>query len=237
MAFKPLTSSKTSLASATKSDSAEDITKRQPNQAMVTEEKIYIIYDDSSSMSAVVDFNKPDDTRIKLAAEGTTDYMKNCKPHVTEVEIAPLNAEPKTLTKNLPALAAQVKEIDATGGTPLFKALGKLVVRHKIALFTRGLIFTDGEATDDHFIENYRPNLIDEVLEMGIPIDLIIIGAKELYNLSHNERKLKAMAEKTGGTFLICKDASDFKKKMKFFAPLLRHMLPAIASGDARGEF
>lgn len=41
---------------------------------------------------------------------------------------------------------------------------------------------------------------------------------------------------KTGGQFMLCKDANDFRKKMKYFAPLLRFMLPKIASEDSYGD-
>jgi hypothetical protein len=110
------------------------------------------------------------------------------------------------------------------------------------------LIFTDGEATDSHYAglkssnsyylkdSHTRPTLFVELVAMKIPIDLIIIGDSSESHLSADQIKLKSMAESTGGTFLYCKDGKAFKEKMKYFAPMLRHMLPQIASEDSRGE-
>lgn len=258
MAFKPLTSKKPDAL-------ATNEVKQPPSYQSLdeikktTEERIYLIFDDSGSMSATVPgsgdpalsvtnsynaiFNHSDKPRIVLAQEATVDYMKNCKPHVSAVEVAPLNETAIPLTKNLPVVAAKVQKIEATGGTPLYKAMGKLVDKHKESKFTRALIFTDGEATDSNYLTGShswedrsliggRPTLFAEVAEMNIPIDLILIGDMTEANLSQNTRSIKELCEKSGGTFLICKDGKSFKEKMKYFAPLLRHMLPQIASKD-----
>lgn len=259
MAFKPLTSKKPDALAT------NDIKQPPSHQSLdeikkTTEERIYLIFDDSGSMSATVpgsadsrlNTSPPygrlstdpcDKSRITLAQEATVDYMKNCKPHVSAVEVAPLNETAIPLTKNLPVVAAKVQKIEATGGTPLYKAMGKLVDKHKESKFTRALIFTDGEATDSNYLtESHswedrsliggRPTLFAEVAEMNIPIDLILIGDMTEANLSQNTRSIKELCEKSGGTFLICKDGKSFKEKMKYFAPLLRHMLPQIASKD-----
>lgn len=252
MAFKPLTSKKPDAL-------ATNEVKQPPSYQSLdeikktTEERIYLIFDDSGSMSATVPgsaetgvssvFNLGNKSRITLAQEATVDYMKNCKPHVSAVEVAPLNNPAIPLTKNLPVVAAKVQKIEATGGTPLYKAMGKLVDKHKESKFTRALIFTDGEATDSNYLTGShswedrsliggRPTLFAEVAEMNIPIDLILIGDMTEANLSQNTRSIKELCEKSGGTFLICKDGKSFKEKMKYFAPLLRHMLPQIASKD-----
>src|SRR5882757_2263419 len=260
MAFKPLTKNKTVSISALaekKTPEQEEHerslnTRSLPDIIKTTDERIHIIFDDSSSMCAIVPGSDPknsaftaikpfdkfnydtqsnDLSRIQLAIEGTVDYLKNCKPHITAVEIAPLNEEIIKLSKNLPQVAASLKKIEASGGTPLYEYMGKMVDSHKESKYTRALIFTDGEAYPDWD----RPNLISELEEMKIPIDFIIIGNKLESNLSPEEIKLKDMTIATGGVFMICKDGNSFKEKMKYFAPMLRHMLPAIASKDERG--
>ena len=254
MAFKPLTKNKSNTELMEKKTPEQEEHERSLNTRSLpdilksTDERIHIIFDDSSSMSAVVPGSAPagvaltrtnsyllhgsydqDLSRIQLAIEGTVDYMKNCKPHITAVEIAPLNETEITLSKNLPAVAASLKKIEASGGTPLYEHMQQMVDNHKTRKYTRALIFTDGEAYPGYGV---RPTLISEMKEMGIPIDFIIIGNKLESNLNPQEQEIKAMCLATGGVFMICKDGRSFKEKMKYFAPLLRHMLPAIASKE-----
>jgi hypothetical protein len=261
MKFTPLTSHKKDDALQKKPNGESDLDIPPTVQSLeeikkTTEERIYIIFDDSGSMDSLV-HNKATskfETCLDLAKDATVDYMKNCKPHVSAVEIAPLNQSLEIpLTKNLPLLSAKLKQIDTKGSTPLFQALGKLVDKQSTSNYTRALIFTDGEATDATYLsgvmdwDDYddpnstrriggRPNLMQEVADMKIPVDLILIGDMLESALSANSKKLKDMAEKSGGVFMICKDGVAFKKNMKYFAPTLRHMLPAIASANSRGE-
>lgn len=260
MAFKPLTRNtplkkEGELSVKTAEEEALDklmTSTKLPDIIKTTEERIRIIFDDSGSMEAKVPNSAPAGvaltkrvswantydqnlSRITLAQDATIDYMKNCKPRVTAIEIAPLNSPAENLTKNLPSLAAQVKTITPDGGTHLYEAIGKLVDDHGSKKYTRALIFTDGAATDRNYLTVQRPKLFTEVKEMKIPVDLIIIGDSSEATLSPEERELKGLIESTGGTFLICKDGNAFKEKMKYFAPLLRYMLPAIASKDERG--
>lgn len=268
MAFKPLVSKKKDDALSNIDDPKQPPAHQSLDEIKkTTEERIYLIFDDSGSMAVTVpgsadsrlNTSPPygrlstdpcDKSRIILAQEATVDYMKNCKPHVSAIEVAPLNEAAIPLTKNLPVVAAKVQKIAATGGTPLYKAMGKLVDKHKESKFTRALIFTDGEATDINYVnggssfnwedDNYgklgnngRTTLFAEVAEMSIPIDLILIGDMSESTLTQNTRQIKELCEKSGGTFLICKDGKSFKEKMKYFAPLLRYMLPQIASEDS----
>src|SRR6267154_3940278 len=261
MAFKPLTKNKSTSALVEKKTPEQEEHERSlntrslPDLLKTTDERIHIIFDDSSSMSSIVPGSAPhatalakgqnpsasyqqaldgydqDLSRIQLAIEGTIDYLKNCKPHITAVEIAPLNENVISLSKNLPQVAASLKKIEASGGTPLYEHMGQMVDFHKQKKYTRALIFTDGEAYPDYT----RPNLIQELKEMKISIDFIIIGNKLETQLSPEEIKLKDMAIATGGVFMICKDGNSFKEKMKYFAPLLRHLLPSLASKDSYG--
>ena len=260
MAFKPLTKNKSNTELMEKKTPEQEEHERSlntrslPDILKTTDERIHIIFDDSSSMSAIVPGSAPagvaltrnnnihsydrsgtynsydqDLSRIALAIEGTVDYMKNCKPHITAVEIAPLNETEITLSKNLPQVAASLKKIEASGGTPLYEHMQQMVDNHKTRKYTRALIFTDGEVYPGYGV---RSTLISEMKEMGIPIDFIIIGNKLEANLNPQEQEIKAMCLATGGVFMICKNGNSFKEKMKYFAPLLRHMLPAIASKE-----
>ena len=210
MAFKPLTKNNSSTAlTETKTPEQEahekSLNARSTTEIIATtEERIQIIFDDSGSMGSKVE----DKTCIELAQEATIDYMKNCKPHVSAVEIAPINVELIPLSKNLPQVASDIKKIEATGGTKLYMMLEKLVNTQPIKKFTRALIFTDGQATD-----HPEENLINRVLEMKIPIDLIIIGDRIETSLWGEEITLKNMVETSGGVFMICKDGKAFKEK------------------------
>src|SRR5580693_7617104 len=119
--FKPLTSTKTSL----QKDQTNQSNQLKAFESLkeiqeTTEERIFIIYDDSGSMAT--DVYERDDyrdrgtnygSRIKLAAQATTDYMKNCAPYKTAIEIQPLNESAFSLTKNLPVLSAKLLKLEA----------------------------------------------------------------------------------------------------------------------------
>lgn len=236
MPFKPLT--KTALVkkpadSASEADAAEVAVPQTPTEIIeTTTERIRVIFDDSSSMHERV---RADDGTYKhayeLAAEGTVDYMKSCTPKKTAVGIDFLNQAELPLTRNLPKLAPEVTERAGNGGgTPLFAHLQKLVVDQPTYKHTRALIFTDGEAGDGWHID--IPKLMGELLELGIPIDLILIGDFDVASLSSQMTSVKTVVEQSKGTFMICKDGAIFKAKLKFFAPPLRYMLTAIASKE-----
>ncbi|HEY1646312.1 MAG TPA: vWA domain-containing protein [Candidatus Saccharimonadales bacterium] len=237
MPFKPLT--KTALAkkptlSAEDSAAEAEVAAFQTPAEIIetTTERIRIIFDDSGSMgSFVTDEQGKSKPASELAAEGTIDYMKSCTPKSTAIGIAFLNAPALPLTRNIPKLAPEVKAMAANGGgTPLFGALRNLVQAQPIHKYTRALIFTDGQATDGYSFDIVK--LMGDVQELGIPIDLILIGNFTVASLSPDHRTLKNLCETTKGTFLICKDGAIFKAKLKYFAPPLRYMLPQIASKE-----
>lgn len=233
MPFKPLTSSKKPEALAKATGPAKDIGEVKSHELDKVSERIHIIYDDSGSMDAEV---QDDSGQVKnkqvLAGEATKDFLKNCTPYTTAVEIAPLNDALIALTTNLPQVSALALKLEPTGGTPLFQALGKAVDTHPEKKFTHIVIFTDGAATDSFYMFG-RPTLFKEAKALGIPIDLIIIGDIKPHQLSEDQEKFKELAESTSGTFLICKDGKAFREKMKYFAPTLRYMLPQIASKES----
>jgi hypothetical protein len=236
MAFKPLTVNKTALVSDKKEESAEakeSLGIQTLEQILATTtERIHIIYDDSGSMETRIE-SAPGmiQSTQELAAEATIEYMKNCKPHVTAVEIAPLNENPLALTKNLPKLSIDLKAIQPSGGTPIFGFIEKLVNAQPTKKYTRALIFTDGQPTDYDYHD--IPVLMAKARALEIPIDFIVISAYP--HLAETSEQIKKLAEDSGGTYMNCKDGKSFKEKMKFFAPLLRHMLPSVASKDERG--
>jgi hypothetical protein len=230
--FKPLQANKSKDALVKKetelSAEAKASLKYQSHDEIVasTTERINIIYDDSGSMSSPVSDGAGNyKTCIELAGEATEDFLKNCTPHTTAVEVSPLNAEKLSLTKNLPALAKQVKEIPSSGGTPLYEALEQVVRHQSVDKMTHVVVFTDGQPNG-----RCPEYLVSDLIELNIPIDIILIGSYNQNQLSLQHQELKNVADKTKGYFLICKDGKAFKDKLKYFAPTLRFMLPQIAS-------
>ncbi len=228
MVYKPLTRNTNAL----KTKSPEEMKTFGTLSELIagTTERIHIIYDDSGSMSNSI--MMPDQTyktTQELAADATTDYMKNCAPHTTAINIAPLNAEELSLTTNLPLLATKVKKLEPCGGTPLYHALFKLIEKQEKSKFTRALVFTDGCPTDEGVLYNH-PNFNEELKALGIPIDFIIIS--DTPYLAASQEELEKLAKLTDGVFMVCKDGKAFKEKMKYFAPLLRYMLPSVTSNS-----
>lgn len=236
MTFKPLTANKTTLETTKKPESEAAKASLGPQSLIEiiasTTERIHIIYDDSGSMETRIE-SAPGmiQSTQELAAEATIEYMKHCKPHVTAVEIAPLNENAIALTKNLPKISIDLKAIQPSGGTPIFGFIEKLVNAQPTKKYTRALIFTDGQPTD--YCYHDIPELMRKARALEIPIDFIVISAHT--QLGEASEQIKKLAEDSGGTYMNCKDGKAFKEKMKFFAPLLRHMLPSVASKDDRG--
>lgn len=224
--FKPLT--KTALA--TTKPPEEHIKTFEPLTEIetATTERIRIIFDDSSSMhSSVTDEKGASRPCYELAADGTIDYMKSCTPKTTAVTIDFLNQSAIPMTRNLPAIAPDVRaKAGNGGGTPMNEHLNNLVTAQPKFKFTRALIFSDGEFS-------LYEQTINNVLELGIPIDFILIGDYNANTLSGSHAQMKTVCEKTKGQFLICKDGNAFKAKLKYFAPPLRYMLPQIASKES----
>ncbi len=155
----------------------------------------YVIgFDDSGSMSG---------DAIRDAHKAIAGFLGACSPLETSVAIYPYNAESKGLTNMFDVVNAYVNGIGATGSTPLWNILGRML---KEVNLTRAIIFSDGGPTDSESDE------IAIAREKQIPVDTCYIGFGE-------SPVLKDIAERTGGIYLRFDDTITFSKQMKYFSP------------------
>lgn len=192
-------------------------------------ERIRIIFDDSGSMGG---------QKILDAHEGCVEFMRNCVVNQTAVAIHPMNYGRKNpwsennsgnsqtdltqLTTNLPALSVLIKDVRATGGTPLFETLEEAIKSEPKA--TRFIIFSDGEP--NHSIDEDKQ--ISKLVATETKCDTVLISD---YGTSadHPAYKLmKEIADKTGGIFLVFdRTKVNFRQAFKYLAPTLRLQLAA----------
>lgn len=191
--------------------------------------KIRLIFDDSGSMSG---------QKIQDAHEGTIEFMRNCQINDTAVAIHPMNYGRKgsfytedgqtdltRLTTNLPALSVLVRDIRATGGTPLFHTLNEATMTEPKA--NRYIVFSDGEP-DEH--GSFVDETISKIKAQEVPCDTVLITDRgDRINETHPAYVLmKHLADETGGLFLVFdRTKVNFKQAFKYLAPSLRLQLAA----------
>jgi uncharacterized protein YegL len=152
-------------------------------------------FDDSGSMG---------EEGIKDAHKAIAGFLAACSPLETSVAIYPYNREAKPLTNMFDVVNAYVAGIKATGGTPLWGILGKMLRESKL---TRGIIFSDGGATDEEGDE------INYAREHSIKIDTVFIGH------GSDNAVLQRIAECTGGVYLKFDSTTTFGKQLKYLSP------------------
>lgn len=188
-----------------------------------------IIFDDSGSMSG---------QKIVDAQDGCIEYMRNCQINDTAVAIHPMNYGRKgsyysedsqtdltRLTTNLPALSVLVRDIRATGGTPLFHTLNEAAMTDPKA--NRYIVFSDGEP-DEH--GSFVDETIAKIKAQEVPCDTVLIT--DTYSQMSEAHPacvlMKRLADGTGGIFLIFdRTKVNFKQAFKYLAPTLRLQLAA----------
>jgi Mg-chelatase subunit ChlD len=177
--------------------------------------KIGIVFDDSGSMSG-----QP----ILDAHAACEEFVKNCNPTNTALSVYPMNADTSytgsiqtiKLTTDLIAVIKAVKQIRATGGTPLYETLLEMLEKEEL---TRGIVFSDGapQRTNEVKEEAFRI-----AKEKKIPVDSVYIGEDDKNAIE----LMKEIAERTGGVFLHFKPGkANFRTAFKYLTPGLRAML------------
>lgn len=196
------------------------------------QDKIRIIFDDSGSMSG---------QKIIDARDGCVEFMRNCIVNQTAVAVHPMNyghnqrletgsvhsgqTNLTNLTTNLPAMSILVKDIEATGGTPLFETLSEAMQAEPKA--NRYIIFSDGEPNNFY----QKDKLINELIKQEIKCDTVLITDYATNENSAPYRLLKEIADRTGGLFLVFdRNKVNFKTAFKYLAPVLRLQLAASTS-------
>lgn len=183
--------------------------------------RLGIVFDDSGSMCGKA---------INDAHAAVSNFLTSCSALETSVAVYPMNAECKTLTNNYTMITMYINGVDATGGTPLYRTLIKMLKEEKL---TRGIVFSDGCPNNDDSVY-YKDEAINAAKEKEIPIDTVFIGYKD--SLGYNE--LKNLAEKTGGIFVWFEDSTSLNRSLKYLSPGLRGLLtnPDIKQRIEKGE-
>lgn len=185
--------------------------------------RIGLVFDDSGSMSGEA---------IKNAHSAVKNFTASCNFNDTSICLYPLNIDPKPLTVDYDILNIFVLGIKASGGTPLYTILLKMIENESI---TRGVVFSDGSPTDSKLIghseswdskpSDFAQNIIQKYKDKEIPIDTIFIGEKYDNGTSGGYAEMQRIAELTGGIFIHFKDSQSLSSNLKYLAPRYRALL------------
>lgn len=184
--------------------------------------RICLMLDKSSSMCA---YETTDKSRIALLKDAVQNFVQRCDFRNTAIAIETFPAALSVpLTSNGVMLSTSMFAIEAAGGTPMQECVQRVLTQVPL---TRGVIVSDGEATDWH--RNYDEDesntfapdkLLATYKEQGIPIDTVHIGAS-----SSGEALLRRIAKETGGIYLKFTDVSAFANSFGFLTPGYRAQL------------
>jgi Mg-chelatase subunit ChlD len=200
----------------------------QPDAASLPN-RLCLMLDRSSSMSG---------EKLELLKQAIDNFASRCNFVDTALAVETFPASLSLdLTNVAVMITTSVSTISASGNTPMRSCVqGSL---EKVPM-TRGIIVSDGEATDWHQHDygtddgeyNEKPSKADDVLDLykkaQIPIDCVHIG-----DSSSGEDLLRRIAKETGGVFLKFTDVSAFSSGFGYLTPGYRAML---TSGQVSAE-
>lgn len=198
--------------------------------------RLCLMLDKSSSMSEIE--QTPFKQRIDLLKDAVENFARRCDFSNTAVAIEtfPPNVELQ-LTTMQSAITTAMFGVQASGNTPMHSCV--VAALEKIPM-TRGIIVSDGEATDWHESQlDDEAAFIGEALDeepialsgvpvgilskykmMGIPIDCVHIG-----DSTSGEELLRRIAKETGGIYLKFTDVGAFATAFAYLTPGYRAML------------
>lgn len=222
---RPLNSLAAKLAAAKQtnslaSDNLLDF-KQYPN-------RIVIAVDDSGSMSSVMNnpttvtqalddsFNK-EKSRMQTAKEACEGFLQVCNPSDTVLGMYTISTSiDKSLNWNYIDVTNLIKELTATGGTPTFETLDRIIKKENV---TRIVLISDGHSSGYNTESN---STLQQYKTKNVIIDAVFIGSKD--DIS-GIREMQTIAETTGGQFIHFTDTKDFASKFKYLAPAYYGML------------
>jgi len=189
----------------------------QPDAASMPH-RLCLMLDRSSSMHG---------DKMQLLKDAIDNFCNRCDFQNSSIAVETF---PASLELSLSSISfmitSSVAAIEAHGNTPMKKCVqGSL---EKIPM-TRGIIVSDGEATDWHVydlndIGDEVDTTNDDVLTLykkaSIPIDCVHIG-----DSSGGEELLRYIAKQTGGIYLKFTDVSAFANNFGFLTPSYRAQL------------
>jgi hypothetical protein len=124
------------------------------------------------------------------------------------------------LCANRSRIEGFVHSLQASGNTPMRECVTLMLEKYPI---TRGIIVSDGAATDWHnwsTTDEEHKDILDRYVAAGVPIDCVHIS-----NGTAGEDLLRHIAKKTGGVFMKFTDVSAFQTAFAYLTPGLRGML------------
>src|SRR6266702_284418 len=207
----------------------------QPDAASMPH-RICLMLDRSSSMSshAYVNFGNKiastDKTKIDLLKDAINNFVNRCDFTNTSlaVETFPASLE-LSLTSVSFMITSSVAVIEAKGDTPMRRCVESCL--EKVPM-TRGIIVSDGEATDwrqeydeddgdgPEFVKKSNDELLTKYKKAQTPIDCVHIG-----DSTSGEELLRRIARETGGIYLKFTDVSAFANAFGFLTPSYRAQL------------
>jgi len=200
----------------------------QPDAASLPN-RLCLMLDRSSSMSSytgTIGSKDASEPKIELLKKAIDNFVSRCD--LTNTSIA-VETFPASLSLDLTnvsiMITTSVATISASGNTPMRSCVQLCL--EKVPM-TRGIIVSDGEATDWHRdeedYENETMSRSDSVLggykKAQIPIDCVHIG-----DSSSGEELLRRIARETGGIYLKFTDVNAFSKGFSYLTPGYRAML------------
>ena len=194
--------------------------------------RICLMLDRSSSMSQYADFRTKNGQKAKidLLKEAIDNFVNRCDFSNTSLAVETFPASLELALTNVGIMVTtSVASMSPSGNTPMRRCIELCL--EKIPM-TRGIIVSDGEATDWHgafsydYSEDENPNargedsLLAKYKQASIPIDCVHIG-----DSSNGEELLRRIAKETGGIYLKFTDVSAFATAFAYLTPSYRAML------------
>jgi hypothetical protein len=178
--------------------------------------------DRSSSMSSPADYtigSKGNKAKIELLKDAIDNFVNRCNFQNTSIAVETFPASLELALTNINFLiTSQTSMLSASGNTPMHQCVVRCL--EKIPM-TRGIIVSDGEATDWNRyrdLDEEEPRETEGVLSLykkaGIPIDCVHIG-----DSTSGEELLRLIAKETGGLYLKFTDVSAFANSFGFLTP------------------
>jgi hypothetical protein len=198
---------------------------------LTKEHRIVLMMDCSGSMSSEIGGGGFDRTgsksKIQILQDAVQDFVAKADFFNTSIALESFPEGTRcSLSIDKPMLWMFGMGLRAEGGTPLGQCL-RFVKDYPL---TRGVIISDGEATDLRDLYEDGPEEgtppfglekhLESYLERRIPIDTIHIGDSK-----GGEDLLRSIAELTGGMYIKFTDALKLSEKLHFLLPETRDLL------------
>jgi|SRR5215469_4387606 len=178
--------------------------------------RIVVIADFSGSMDSSSGTGTQK-TKMECLKDGIQDFALRSDPTTTAIAVESFPSGFRIdLTTDNQQVMLRMYGASTLGDTPMGTGLSVGLQMHSP---TRGLLISDGEATDGD--ASYDQARIYR--EREIPIDCVHIGTS-----SGGEERLKKIAEITGGMYLKFRDSVSFSESFHFLLPESREQIAGM---------